>query len=64
MIELDVKEYCQDCDGFEPVVSDNDIHSGDSVFKSLKVVSCRYQKRCSAMYNHLVRVFNNKMKEN
>lgn len=59
MIWLEVEDYCQDCDGFEPVLlNDSNLYAGDTLYKTVKAVSCKYQRRCAAMYKHLERQFN------
>lgn len=57
MIKLNIQEYCQDCESFEPVADRENICM-DTVFDSpIKVVNttvtCLYQRRCAAMVRYL-----------
>lgn len=54
MIQLDVMDYCHDCDGFDPIKYCTGVYTHESEFIT---VECRYKNRCKAMYRHLERVF-------
>lgn len=61
MIDIKVEDYCQECDGFDPVVDTR----LQNIMGEAKVtlVICSNRRRCNAMYNHILREFN-KTKEN
>lgn len=64
MIKLEVEEYCQNCESFEPdTTSDADTSRTFEGFPAIKIVNttvtCRYQKRCRMMVRYLGRKLKN-----
>ena len=57
MIKLNVPEYCQSCDDFEPIVNQRpaqlNIDCGETFSYGDTIVECQYRRRCEAIYNHL-----------
>lgn len=54
MIRLDVKDYCQNCEEFEPVKSCAmvaDSLAGEHAVET--VVKCKYAKRCERIANRM-----------
>lgn len=48
MIKLEVEPYCDNCDGFEPIV-ERLRRPGELYI----VIKCKYQSRCNVVYCHL-----------
>ena len=63
MIKLDVREYCQSCEDFEPIVTQRPerllTDCGETFSYGDTIVECRYRRRCEAIYNHLKKAKNN-----
>ena len=58
MIKLDIHEYCNDCDGFEPVFTPGDklYHGCDTEpIRTDGIVHCRYHKRCASIEKYLTK---------
>lgn len=49
MIELQVKDYCQNCPDFEPTVDKKLSYADDEVIYSLMTVCCKNASRCERM---------------
>lgn len=61
MISLQVESYCDNCDGFEPVV----IHTKSFSFvdnseESNTIVKCDNARKCAAIYRHIQKEVGNK----
>lgn len=56
MIQLDIMDYCHDCDGFDPVKHNTGVYSCENESEFV-TVECRYRNRCKAMYRHLEHIF-------
>ena len=63
MIKLDVREYCQSCDDFEPIVTQRQAQLntdyGETFSYGDTIVDCRYRHLCEGIYNHLKKAKNN-----
>lgn len=58
MIKLDIHEYCNECDGFEPVFIPGDKLYHDSAAEPIRMdstVRCRYHKRCASIEKYLTK---------
>ena len=61
MIKLEIEDYCQDCDWFEPVLNDfngsydNMRHHGGAK----AIVQCERQKHCARLVRYLERKLEN-----
>lgn len=53
MIELQVKDYCQNCPDFEPTVHKELSYADDEVIYSLMTVCCKYTSRCERIYKYI-----------
>lgn len=53
MIELNVKDYCQECDRFEPDVYKNGLLAGELRYSYRTVISCKNRAICAAIQKHL-----------
>jgi len=51
MIRLDVKDYCQSCTDFKPLKEITDINDGYYFTGTNTVITCKYEKRCMAIYD-------------
>lgn len=62
MIELDLKDYCHNCDGFEPVFVEGSSVYNDSgmISRETSYVRCRYAKRCANIEKYLTRAMAHK----
>lgn len=64
MIELEVKDYCHDCDSFEAKIEDVEaIDRWGNTIITGKVIFCRYRKRCASMMRFLERKMKNAEQE-
>lgn len=60
MIKLDIREYCQACTEFEPLVTQrpeqlNRDFGGYLCFCGDTIVECEHRRNCEALYNYLKR---------
>lgn len=58
MIKLDIHEYCNECDGFEPVfIAGDKLYQDDRqcVIQTDSIVRCRYHKRCTSIEKYLTK---------
>lgn len=53
MINLDVADYCHNCDGFDPVAYKTDISTPNNPNTVMTVVRCDNNRKCLAMYRHI-----------
>lgn len=53
MIELQVKDYCQNCPDFEPTVDKKLSYADDEVIYSLMTVCCKNALRCERMHKYI-----------
>ena len=52
MIKLEVKDYCQNCPGFEPSVTRNELY--DNAHGGMEtIIRCKYRGRCESMVRYL-----------
>ena len=61
MIKLEVEDYCQECQGFEPDVDASDFYNPLNQNENIRdtIVRCRYRKRCANMVRYLERKLKN-----
>lgn len=59
MIELQVKDYCQNCPDFEPTVDKELSYADNKVVYSLMTVCCKNASRCERIYKHIKKENNN-----
>lgn len=53
MIRLDVEDYCQDCDDFEPVAERTNYYAGEVLKKCDTIVRCKHAGRCASIAEYL-----------
>ena len=49
MIKLDVDNYCQNCDYFEPEVNTLDFYGNDTLLNRDTLITCRNRTRCKSL---------------
>lgn len=49
MIKLNVEDYCQNCQDFDPMKETTNLYSGDCIIESHTSVYCHYRNRCAAV---------------
>lgn len=61
MIKLDVEDYCQECQGFEPDADTSDFYNPLNQNECVRdtIIRCRYRKRCANMVRYLERKLRN-----
>lgn len=55
MIELQVEDYCHDCDGFDPVVENRFYEFSDNI--KAQTVVCSNKRRCFQLMRYLERQY-------
>lgn len=59
MIELKVKDYCQDCEAFDPVSDTTKLYELGVTHSIETTVSCRNARRCEQFVRYLERKMRN-----
>lgn len=52
MIKLEVEDYCQNCDEFEPDVRKDQFFAGGDVYCTETTVRCEHRMRCATLVKY------------
>ena len=55
MIILDVADYCQNCDRFEPTAEITDLFAGGTVYHRETAVRCKHKTMCAGIYDSTIK---------
>lgn len=61
MIQLEIKDYCQDCPAFEPMIEKFTDYTQNSV---ITTVCCESEKKCARLVQYLERKMKNAGNQN
>lgn len=53
MIELDVNEFCENCNNFKPHVKKMDTYDGNGEYMCTSIITCKHEHRCMGMMRYL-----------